>query len=277
MEYTERHIELTNSENIQQAGDYLAAEFLARRPLDVMVQPFAPSNEQEAYAIQEAFLRRVAEERGTEVWGYKIAYTNSIMRERAGIDGPCSGLILASGVHNSGVTLNRDDYLRLGIECEVAVRMGAELPADGAPYSRETVLDAIEWLAASFELVDGRDGAAGDIDNPALKAIVSNINNGGAVLAEPVRDWRSIDLAASQGKMIVNGDVIGEGVGTDIMGHPLEPVAWLANNLVALGKSLKAGDTILTGSFAPPYFIEAGDSASISIEGLGEAHFAVAS
>ena len=267
---------MTNSENIQQAGDYLAAEFLARRPLDVMIQPFAPSNEEQAYAVQDAFLGRVAEERGTEVWGYKIAYTNAIMRDRAGIDGPCSGLILASGVHDSGVTLNRNDYLRLGIECEVAVRMGADLSADGAPYTRESVLDAIEWLAASFEVIDGREGAAGEAQNPALRAIVTNINNGGAVLAEPVRDWRSIDLAASQGKMSVNGEVIGEGVGTDIMGHPLEPIAWLANNLVGLGKRLKAGDTILTGSFAQPYFIEAGDSASISIEGLGEAHFTVA-
>ena len=266
---------MTSSETIQQAGDYLALEFLARRPLDVMIQPFAPSNEQQAYAIQEAFLSRVAEERGTEVWGYKIAYTNAIMRERAGIDGPCSGLILASAVHESGVTLIRNDYLRLGIECEVAVRMGADLPPSGAPYTRETVLDAIEWLAASFELVDGRDGAAGDARNPALRAIVTNINNGGAVLAEPVTDWRSIDLTASQGKMLVNGEVVGEGVGTDIMGHPLEPVAWLANNLAGLGKNLKAGDTILTGSFAPPYFIDVGDSASISIEGLGEAHFRV--
>ncbi len=266
---------MTNSNTIQQAGAYLATEFLAMRPLDVMVQPFAPSDEQEAYAIQEAFLGRVAEERGTEIWGYKIAYTNSIMRERAGVDGPCSGLILTNGVHESGVTLNRGDYLRLGIECEVAVRMGADLPASGAPYTRESVLDAIEWLAASFEVIDGREGAAGEAQNPALRAIVTNINNGGAVLAEPVTDWRSIDLAASQGKMIVNGEIVGEGVGTDIMGHPLEPVAWLANNLVGLGKSLSAGDMILTGSFAPPYFIDAGDSTSISIEGLGEAHFTV--
>ncbi|MCE2456885.1 MAG: fumarylacetoacetate hydrolase family protein [Dehalococcoidia bacterium] len=267
---------MTSSESIRQAGDYLATEFLAHRPLDVMIQPFAPTDEQQGYAIQEAFLGRVAEEKGTEVWGYKIAYTNAFMRDRAGVAGPCSGLILASGVHESGVTLNRDDYLRLGIECEVAVRMGADLPPSGAPYTRETVHDAIEWLAASFEIIDGRDGAAGEAKSPALRSIVTNINNGGAVLAEPVTDWQSIDLAASQGKMIVNGEVIGEGVGTDIMGHPLEPVAWLANNLVGLGKSLKAGDMILTGSFAPPYFIEAGDSASISIEGLGEAHFTVA-
>jgi 2-keto-4-pentenoate hydratase len=267
---------MTNSETVQQAGDYLAAEFLARRPMDVMTQPFAPSDESEAYAIQEAFLGRVAESRGTEVWGYKIAYTNAVLRERSGVEGPCSGLILASSVHDSPVTLDQNDYARLGIECEVAVRIGSDLPSAGAPYTRESVLDAIEWLAASFELVDGREGAAGEGRNPALRAIVSNINNGGAVLAEPVTDWRTIDLASAQGKMIVNGEVIGEGVGTDIMGHPLEPVAWLANSLAGLGKSLAAGDTILTGSFAPPYMLDSGDSATISIEGLGEAHLTVA-
>ena len=144
------------TDTIQQAGDYLASEFLARRPLDLMVQPFAPSSVPEAYAIQEGFLGRVAEERGTEVWGYKIAYTNAFMRNRAGVDGPCSGLILASNVHKSGVTLHRDDYVQLGIECEVTVRMGADLPASGAPYTRESVLDTIEWLAASFEIIERR-------------------------------------------------------------------------------------------------------------------------
>ena len=150
---------MTTTNPIHQAGEYMATEYLARRPLDIMTQPFAPTDEATAYAIQEAFLNRVAEAGDTEVWGYKIAYTNNVMRERAGIYEPVSGLILASGVHESGVALDSADFYRLGIECEVAVRIGADLPASGAPYTRESVSDAIEWLAASFELVDGREGA----------------------------------------------------------------------------------------------------------------------
>ena len=261
---------------IQRAGEYMAAEYLARRPLDIMTQPFAPADEASAYAIQEAFLNRVAEADDTAVWGYKIAYTNNVMRERAGIFEPVSGLILASCVHDSGATLDSADYFRLGIECEVAVRLGADLPASGAPYTRESVSDAIEWLAASFELVDGREGAVVEGVDPALRAIVVNISNGGAVLGDPVRDWRRIDLAASSGRMLVNGEVVGEGVGADVLGHPVEPVAWLANSLITRGKSLAAGDTILTGSFAPPYLLNAGDSTVAEIQGLGEARFTVA-
>lgn len=269
---------MTNTDSIRQAGDYMATEYLARRPLDVMTQPFAPTDEASAYAIQEAFMNRVAEAGDTTVWGYKIAYTNNVMRERAGIYEPVSGLILASGVHESGhtgATLDSGDYYRLGIECEVAVRMGADLPASGAPYTRESVSDAIEWLAVSFELVDGREGAVVEGVDPSLRAIVVNISNGGAVLGEPVLDWRGLDLVASSGRMLVNGEVVGEGVGADVLGHPVEPVAWLANSLVARGKSLKSGDTILTGSYAPPYLLNAGDAALAEIEGLGEARFRV--
>ena len=266
---------MTGRDIAQQAGDYLAAEYLARRPLDVMTQTFAPSDEAEAYTIQDTFLRLIAQSRGTAVWGYKIAYTNAVMRERSGISAPCSGLILAANVHDSPVELRRGDYFRIGIECEVAVRIGEDLPGSGIPYTREMVSEAIDWLAASFELVDGRDGAAGEGHGPELRAIVTNISNGGAVLGDPVRDWRAIDLGSSEGKMIVNGEVIGQGVGSDVMGHPVEPVAWLANSLVSRGRSLRAGDTILTGSFAPPFMLKAGDTASVSIEGLGEAHLTV--
>jgi 2-keto-4-pentenoate hydratase len=75
--------------------------------------------------------------------------------------------------------------------------------------------------------------------------------------------------------MTVNGEVVGEGHGSDVMGHPLEPVAWLANTLAKRGKSLSSGMIILTGSFAPPVFLKSGDSASVSIAGLGEAHLEV--
>ena len=39
---------MTNTDSIQQAGDYMATEYLARRPLDVMTQPFAPTDEASA-------------------------------------------------------------------------------------------------------------------------------------------------------------------------------------------------------------------------------------
>jgi 2-keto-4-pentenoate hydratase len=76
--------------------------------------------------------------------------------------------------------------------------------------------------------------------------------------------------------MTINGELVGEGMGSDVMGHPLEPLAWLANNLAERGISLSAGMVVITGSIVPPKWLKAGDSATIAIDGLGEASLQVA-
>jgi len=91
------------------------------------------------------------------------------------------------------------------------------------------------------------------------------------VLGAPVTDWHDIDLAASRGTMTINGEVVSEGQGSNVMGHPLEALAWLANLKAAQGDALKAGMFILTGTLTSLMPLAAGDTATIAIEGLGEA------
>ena len=95
------------------------------------------------------------------------------------------------------------------------------------------------------------------------------------MLGEPVADWRGIHLAGCRGYMEINGELVGEGMGSDVMGHPLEPLAWLANNLASRGQELKAGMVVITGSIVSPKWLEPGDSALIEIEGLGKAELSV--
>ena len=262
------------ADNITRAAEYQAERHRARKPLDLMLQPFAPATMDDAYAVQDGLVRLLEDARGKAA-GYKVAYTNAIMRQRNGITQPCYGRIPSGMVHNSPARLDSGIYGGVGIECEVAVMLSADLPANGAPYDRESVAGAIEWLAASFEVVDRRDAPYRDDQMPEIRTIVANISNGGAVIGEPVRDWQAIDLAAARGIMRVNGAIVGEGVGADVLGHPIEPLAWLANTLAAKGAPLAKGDLILTGSFAAPAMLNPGDQASVSIDGLGEARLAV--
>jgi 2-keto-4-pentenoate hydratase len=55
------------------------------------------------------------------------------------------------------------------------------------------------------------------------------------------------------------------------MGHPLEALAWLANLKAEQGNPLKAGMLILTGTLTGLMPLNPGDTATIAIEGLGEA------
>ena len=108
-----------------------------------------------------------------------------------------------------------------------------------------------------------------------LTTIASNILNAGVVLGEPVTDWRGIHLAGCRGSMHINGELAGEGVGSDVMGHPLEPLAWLANTFAAQGRELTAGMVVITGSIVPPKWLKVGDTAVISIDGLGQAELKI--
>ena len=266
---------MTDDGKIVQAAHYLAQRYAARESLDIMQQDFAPTSIEDAYKVQDAFLGMLGQGKGP-LGGYKIAYTSDEVRRLTGISSPCAGGIFAATIQDSPATFRGADYVRLAIECEVAARIGTDVPASQAPYSRASIAGYIEFLAVAFEMVDFRGSAAGTgKDAAAIAGICTNISNAGAVLGPAVRDWRRIDLAASPGVMVINGKEVGKGRGSDVMGHPLEPLVWLANMLAERGKELKAGTTVITGSIIPPQPLRAGDTATISIGGLGEAHVTV--
>ena len=70
--------------------------------------------------------------------------------------------------------------------------------------------------------------------------------------------------------MTINGQSAGEGHGRDVLGHPLDALAWLANNLAERGKELSAGMIVMTGSIVSTKFLNHGDKATYTFEGLGE-------
>ena len=234
-----------------------------------------PESISEAYEVQGAYQASLSKEFGP-VAGYKIAYTTTALQQSSGISEPVAGVILADNVRHSPAVLNSADFVQPGIECEVGVRLGRDLPASGAPYDRAGVSEAVESVATAFEVVDNRRTQGQDTQTQLLTTIASNILNAGIVLGDPVTDWRGIHLAGCRGYMEINSELVGEGMGSDVMGHPLEPLAWLANNLASRGQELKAGMVVITGSIVSPKWLKPGDSALIELEGLGRAELSVA-
>jgi 2-keto-4-pentenoate hydratase len=53
-----------------------------------------------------------------------------------------------------------------------------------------------------------------------------------------------------------------------VMGHPMNAVVWLVNDLKKTGEKLKAGDVISLGSPSPAATPKAGDKLVLSYEGL---------
>ena len=79
------------------------------------------------------------------------------------------------------------------------------------------------------------------------------------------------DLATARGHMAINGNQVGEGTTGDILGHPYEALAWLANSLAERDQHLKSGEIVLLGSVVETQWVERGDEVNIEIEGVGGA------
>src|ERR671922_839071 len=206
---------------IQQAARFLFEAHRARQPFGPMPEMCAPRTVDEAYAVQEALQTLMAEAHGP-IAGYKIALTTTAMQQLVSFHAPFAGAILARTVHQSPIALRRADYGRLGLECEMAIRLATDLPAAKAPYRRDDVADAVAAVMAAFELVDDRGADYAQLAALVLTLIADNAWNAGIVLGSPLRDWHAVDLAAIHGVMLINGTVVGEGYGRDVMSHPCE-------------------------------------------------------
>jgi 2-keto-4-pentenoate hydratase len=84
-----------------------------------------------------------------------------------------------------------------------------------------------------------------------------------------MKEWKDIDLAALRGVASINGAKVGEGLGRDVMGNPLDALVWLANHLAARGLGLWRGDTVITGSLVTSKFPKAGDHIHFDAGALG--------
>lgn len=252
-----------------QTAQLLLEQHAGRVDFDALPEALAPRDVAEAYGIQEA-LRALRAEKLGPVAGYKVALTSTVMQEMLRFYSPFAGPIHAGLVHHSPASLRFTDYGRPGIECELAAYLGKDLPAAGAPYTREQIADAVESLMPAFELVDDRNADYGKIASLILTLIADNAWNGGIVLGKPVRDWHALDLAGIRGTLAMNGEVAGEGRGRDVLGHPFEALTWLANTIAAQGKSMKKGMIVMTGTMIATKFVKPGDALSFCVEGLGE-------
>jgi 2-keto-4-pentenoate hydratase len=131
------------------------------------------------------------------------------------------------------------------------------------------VRPAVEAVFPAIEVVDDRWDDYKSVSTPSL--IADDFFASACVVGEPVAEWQSIDLGAVSGQMTINGKTVGQGRGSDIMGHPLNALAWLANHLAARGRGLAAGEIVLLGSIVETKWVNRGDTVQIEIDGLGGA------
>lgn len=262
------------STNRMSAADAKAAAFIAehrlrKQPLPQLPAEFRPRELADGYRVQTLANDRLIAAGFGAAAGHKVGATNPVVQQALHVPHAVAGVVFANTVHHIHARLAHTDYVRPGVECEVVALIGSDLPPRPEPYTRLEVASAIAACAAGIEIIDDRY-----VDVKALGAACLIADNGldaGAVIGKPVDFWQDLNLPACSATITVNGNVVAQGVGADVMGDPINVVVWLANDLARRGLGLRAGEFVFTGSMTPIVWAQPGDEIAISIAKLGAA------
>ena len=216
----------------------------------------------DAYEIQKVNIRRRLGD-GRQIYGHKVGLTSKAMQDALGISEPDYGYLLDDMLVIESVAADR--YLQPRVEIEIAFILGEDL--GGSNITAERVLEATSFVTPAIEIIDSR---IMDWKITLEDTIADNASSAGIVLGRERTSPDGVNLAGELGELRVNGQLMDQGTGEAVLGHPANAVAWLANKLGEFGTVLQAGQVILPGSVTRAVDVASGDHVLGTFSTLGE-------
>jgi 2-keto-4-pentenoate hydratase len=245
------------------AAEQLLRAEATRQPCRPVRELFESPTVDDAYVVQSLVHEAYGVERRR--LGSKIGLTSVAVQRQMGVDRPDFGVLYADMALGDGEAVPTGRLIQPRLEAEVAFVLGRDLPE--RPVVLTDVIRATDFVVAAIEIVDSR---IVDWDISIVDTVADNASSGLFVLGGRPRRLRDIDdLASVQMQLTANGAVVSKGDGAACLGHPLNAVVWLVNELARRGAPVRAGDLVLSGSLGP-LVPAANDTRYIaSLEGLG--------
>ncbi len=220
----------------------------------------------DAYRIQLALIdRRVAG--GERHIGWKVGLTAKVIQEQFGFHEPVFACILET--RPTGHVFGATELINPGFETELCVRLARGLEGN---LSAEQVRAAVDVVHPSFEIIETR----GDLTTQIALALADNGQQRSVVVGAPVLLAPNIELDRITARIRLNGREVATGLGSAVLGNPLNSVQWLAGKLGQYGRSLRPGDIVMTGSFVRQFPLSPGDVAIAEFSGIGRVEVSIA-
>jgi 2-keto-4-pentenoate hydratase len=188
--------------------------------------------------------------RGIDPIGWKIGLNAAPVQRHLGLLRPVIGHLTTASLIEPGSMHSLEGGVHVGVEPEVAIRIGA----DGS----------IDSLGPAIEVVD-LDPAITGLE-PILAA---NVYHRGVVLGPPAEGVGPADLEGLIATVIRNGEVEQRATFEDAGDDPIEITQLAAERLALVGEELREGQVIIAGSLTPIVFVEPGDSIEAELGPLG--------
>lgn len=241
----------------------LVARYMNRQPASDLVGLSAADGE-----CTRAKVNRYLEQQLGRPVGHKAGLTNPAMQKRFNHDAPVRGMLYAPMLLKDGATVDAKFGARPLFEADMLVRVSdARINRARTP---EDVLRAIDQVIPFIELPDLIVETPAKLSGPAINAI--NVGARLGVLGAPISVQRSAAFANALRDMQVvirtDGAEVDRGLGADVLGHPLNAVIWLAQDLAREGGALKRGDLVSLGSFSKLLPPKPGMAVEVGYRGL---------
>jgi 2-keto-4-pentenoate hydratase len=244
---------------------HAAAQILADRRLKGLAGPrlpdaLRPPSWADAMAIQAA----VSQLMGDAVAGWKCG--------TPGPDKLVVAPLYAASVHSAGAGPHPDcpAWAHEGlvrVEPELAFVLGCDLPVRTAPYTPHEVDLAIARTHLALELIDTRYSDTAELS--FADKLADGLVNQGLFIGPQVDG----DAARQTHAMPISIDVAGEPISERAGAHPdplpRAPLYWLAEHLRATGVGMRAGQVVITGSYAGCFALPIGRAVSMRFGALG--------
>jgi 2-keto-4-pentenoate hydratase len=200
--------------------------------------------------------------------GYKAGLTNPAVQKRFNHDSPVWGTLYSPMLLSNGAVVDAAFGARPLFEADMLVRVSDE--AINRATTPEEVLRAIDQVIPFIELPDLVVQDPSKINGAAINAI--NVGARLGVMGAPMAVQRTAEFSNALRDMVaivkVNGAEIDRGKGSDVLGHPLNAVVWLAKDMAREGKTMRRGDLISLGSFSKLSPPKPGMAVEVVYEGL---------
>lgn len=225
-------------------------------------------SEADGACTRAKFNRFLVQQTGARAVGYKAGLTNPAVQKRFNASEPVWGVVYDNMLLSNGVTVDAGFGARPLFEADLLVRVSdARVNQARTP---EQVLRYIDQVIPAFELPDLMVQTPSKLNGASLAAI--NVGARYFVAGTPIPVQRTPQfleaLAAMNVSVTSDGKEVDSGVGRAVLGHPLNAVVWLAQDLHKHGLALKKGDLVSVGSFSKLHPPKAGQKVELTYRGL---------
>jgi 2-keto-4-pentenoate hydratase len=146
----------------------------------------------------------------------------------------------------------------------VALVLGRDLDEAGVTFAE--AVRAVEYALPAIEVVGSR---IADWNIQLVDTVADNASSGMVVLGGAPRRLGEFDPRLCGMVIERRGEPVSVGAGAACLGHPINALVWLANQMIAVGEPLFAGDLVMTGALGPMVAVAPGEQLEARISGLG--------